>query len=549
VDLLRNPKYNKGLAFSEQEREQLRLVGLLPPGVMPQSDQVERVMRNLAVLSDPLSKYTHLMGLQERNYRLFYNVLHDHIDELLPIVGSPTVGKACKNYGLIFRRPRGLFLSMKDRGRIHHIMNHWPETRVHHIVVTDGENVLGQGDLGIQGMGVAVSKLALMVACAGITPHECLPVCIDVGTDNEELLQDKFYFGLRHRRIRGEPYDEFIEEFMEAAKQRFGESVCITFKDMKYENANQLLMQHRANHPVYNDDLQGTATVALAGLLATFGKGSLKDQTFLMVGAGEAGTIISDLLVYALTRFHQLSIPEARSRIWLYDSKGLVVRDRMHDLQDHKMPFAQGGEMCSSLLEAVNRLKPSVMIGTSTTANSKAKTFTKEIIEAMAKHNKNPVVFALSGRSTALSAEETQECTAQDAYDWSNGRVTFLGGAQEPPVRCPTDGNLKDIRCAHSVYVYPGVALGMRLANSVGVRDEMFLAAAEALAEQVTDEDRAVGAIYPPLSRIREISAKVAAAVAGKAYEMELARNLPRPRNLQWTARDMMYQLSYRKYR
>eukprot|EP00959_Pyramimonas_sp_CCMP1952_P457058 9474232-Pyramimonas_sp.AAC.1 len=192
---------------------------------MPQSDQVERVLRNLDALKDPLGKYTHLMGLQERNYRLFYNVLHDHIDELLPIVGSPTVGQACKNYGLIFRRPRGLFLSMKDRGRIHHLLNHWPETRVHHIVVTDGENVLGQGDLGIQGMGVAVSKLALTVACSGITPHECLPVCIDVGTDNEELLQDKFYFGLRHRRIRGDAYDELIEEFMEAVKQRFGESV------------------------------------------------------------------------------------------------------------------------------------------------------------------------------------------------------------------------------------------------------------------------------------------------------------------------------------
>eukprot|EP00241_Pyramimonas_parkeae_P004135 CAMPEP_0114237652 /NCGR_PEP_ID=MMETSP0058-20121206/7505_1 /TAXON_ID=36894 /ORGANISM="Pyramimonas parkeae, CCMP726" /LENGTH=609 /DNA_ID=CAMNT_0001349709 /DNA_START=72 /DNA_END=1902 /DNA_ORIENTATION=+ len=550
VDLLRNPKYNKGMAFSEQERDHLHLRGLMPPVQLSQTLQMERVMANVRSIDNKLEKYNHLMALQERNHRLFYKVLHDNIDELLPVVGFPTVGMACQKYGLIFRRPRGLFLSMADRGRVHSILTNWPETRVKLIVVTDGERILGLGDLGLQGMGIPVSKLAWAVAAAGITPHETLPVLIDVGTDNEDLLEDKFYFGLRHRRVRGEAYDDLMDEFVDAAQRRFGEQVVFQFTAFDYVNAMRLLLRHRARAVCFNDDLQGTAAIGVSGLLEVFGREreGLGKQKYLFVGAGESGVTFADLLAYAISRYETISLFEAREKIWLFDSKGLVVRDRVEELQYHKLPYVQDHPKCDKLIDAVKALKPNVIIGTTTTSFTKAKTFTQEVCCEMAKNNEHPVIFALSGRHSTLSVEETQEVAAQDAYNWTNGKVHFLGGAQEAAVNMP-DGSTRHPRCAYTVYIYPGVALGLRLSAAHCLRDEMLLAAAECLVSQVTDEDRELGAIYPDIAKIRDISAKIAAAVACKAYHLGVARHLPMPRNLLKEAQDMMYQLNYRMYR
>jgi len=521
---------------------------LLPPVQMPQSLQVERVITNVRSIESDLDKYIHLMSLQERNYRLFYNVLLEYIEELLPVACFPTVARACQKYGLIFRRPRGLFITLADRGRIHQLLTNWPETRVKAIAVTDGERVLGLGDLGLQGMGIPVSKLAWTVAAGGFTPHETLPVLLDVGTDNPELLQDKFYLGLRHKRVRGEQYDDLMDEFVDACQKRFGEQVVFQFTAFDYINGMRLLQRHRADAVIFNDDLQGLATTALAALLESVGKANLGKSKYLFVGAGEAGTTFADLLAYAISRYECISLPEARECIYLFDSKGLVVRERVEELHYHKLPFIQDGPPCTTVMDAVKQIKPHVLIGTSTTADSKAKTFTKEVVQEMANINEKPVVFALSGRHSVSSADEKQECTAKEAYEWTDGRATFLGGALEGAVEL-ADGTTRVPRNSHPVYIYPGLMYGLRLCAAQQLRDDMLLAAAESLASQVTDEDRAVGAVYPSMKNIRAISAKVAAAVASKAYELGVARALPMPRNLLKRAESHMYQVDYRKYK
>mmetsp|Transcript_37902 Transcript_37902/g.52627 ORF Transcript_37902/g.52627 Transcript_37902/m.52627 type:complete len:622 (-) Transcript_37902:379-2244(-) len=550
-DLMRSPRYNKGLAFSQEERDHLHLRGLLPPQHITLDQQMERVMTNVRTIENPLDKYTYLMALQERNQRLFFHALHEHVDELLPIYGNPTVGLACQKYGTIFRRPCGIFLSMTDRGHIHSILTNWPEADIKMLVISDGERVLGLGDLGMQAMSVLGSKAAWAVAAGGIHPQECLPVIIDNGTDNPDLLADKFYFGLKHPRIRSEQYDELVDEFVEAAQKKFGNDVQLHFTDFDYVNAGRLLLRHRANASCYNDDLQGMAAVTLAGLLATIGSEELGKQRFMLVGAGEAGISIADLLTYAIARYQKISIPEARGCIWLYDSGGLVVRSRSEHLQYHKLPFVHEHPGADSLIEAIQAVKPTVMIGTSTTSYTKGGTFTRSVCEAMSQVCQGgdpPVIFALSGRFNTPNMADKQECSAQDAYDWTGGNVVFVGGGKEAPVTT-LEGKQHDIRKAHTLYIYPGIALGLRLSGSVEVHDEMILAAAEALTQQVTNEDREVGAIYPPLSKIREVSVHVAAAVAAKAYELGCARVLPEPRNLLKAAVNTMYKLDYESYR
>ncbi|KAJ9701845.1 hypothetical protein PVL29_003875 [Vitis rotundifolia] len=321
--LLRDPHHNKGLAFTEKERDAHYLRGLLPPAVLNQDLQEKRLMHNLRQYKVPLQRYMAMMDLQERNERLFYKLLIDNVEELLPVVYTPTVGEACQKYGSIFRRPQGLYISLKEKGKILEVLKNWPERSIQVIVVTDGERILGLGDLGCQGMGIPVGKLSLYTALGGLRPSACLPVTIDVGTNNEQLLKDEFYIGLKQRRATGQEYAELLHEFMCAVKQNYGERVLVQFEDFANHNAFELLAKYSKTHLVFNDDIQGTASVVLAGLIASLKLvgGSLAEHTFLFLGAGEAGTGIAELIALEISKQTKAPLEETRKKIWLVDSK------------------------------------------------------------------------------------------------------------------------------------------------------------------------------------------------------------------------------------
>ncbi|KAI5069138.1 hypothetical protein GOP47_0015439 [Adiantum capillus-veneris] len=509
IDLLRNPKYNKGMSFTKIERDRNHLHGLLPPAYMNQDLQVQRVMSNVRDTESNLQKYIFLMALQERNEKLFFRVLLNYLEELLPIVYTPTVGIVCQKYGLLFRRPRGLFISINDKGQVMELLKNWPERHLRVIVVTDGQRVLGLGDLGVQGMGIPVGKITLYSACGGISPHECLPVVIDAGTNNEALLRDPFYPGLRQRRVEGELYDDLVDEFMDAVKTRYGDKVLVQFEDFANKNAFRLLLQYRGTHLVFNGDIQAVGAVALAGIIASLPLtgGKVSDHIFLFRGAGETGTGIAELLATYISKEANISIQEARERIWLVDSKGLVVKSRMDTLENHKLPFVKDFPPHHDLISSVKAVRPTALLGLSGTANC----FTKEVCEAMANLNTRPIIFALSHPTTP-------ECTAEQAYTWTQGQCVFASGSHSPPVE--VNGRLFHAGQGNSAFVFPGIGLGCVLAGATRIRDEMFLAAADALASQVTDENRELGLVYPPLNRIRETSTHVAKAVATMAYKL-----------------------------
>ncbi|XP_047325736.1 NADP-dependent malic enzyme-like [Impatiens glandulifera] len=537
--LLRDPHYNKGLAFTEQERDAHYLRGLLPPSISSQALQEKKLMHNLRQYDVPLQRYIAMMDLQERNERLFYKLLIDNVEELLPVVYTPTVGEACQKYGSIFRRPQGLFISLKEKGKILEVLKNWPEKSIQVIVVTDGERILGLGDLGCQGMGIPVGKLSLYTALGGVRPSACLPITIDVGTNNEKLLNDEFYIGLKQRRATGQEYAELLEEFMSAVKQNYGEKVLIQFEDFANHNAFELLSKYRTSHLVFNDDIQGTASVVLAGLVSALKLtgGALSDHTFLFLGAGEAGTGIAELIALEISKKTNIPVEETRKKIWLVDSKGLLVSSRKESLQHFKKPWAHEHEPVKTLLEAVKAIKPTVLIGTS----GVGKTFTKDVIEAIASFNKKPVIFSLSNPTSQ------SECTAEEAYTWSEGRAIFASGSPFDPVEY--NGKVYVPGQANNAYIFPGFGLGLIMSGTIRVHDDMLLAASEALAAQATDANYEKGLIYPPFTNIREISAQIAAKVAAKAYELGLASRLPRPDNLVKFAESCMYSPVYRYYR
>eukprot|EP00252_Welwitschia_mirabilis_P004892 TRINITY_DN1522_c0_g1_i3.p1 TRINITY_DN1522_c0_g1~~TRINITY_DN1522_c0_g1_i3.p1 ORF type:complete len:643 (-),score=85.83 TRINITY_DN1522_c0_g1_i3:418-2223(-) len=537
--LLRDPVYNKGLAFTDKERDTHYLRGLLPPAFLSQGLQEKRIMNIIRQYNTPLQKYMAMMDLEGRNQSLFYKILVDHVEELLPVVYTPTVGEACQKYGSIFRRPQGLYISLKEKGKILDVLRNWPEKNVKVIVVTDGERILGLGDLGCQGMGIPVGKLALYTALGGVNPSECLPITIDVGTNNESLLSDEFYIGLRQNRARGQLYDELLEEFMTAVKQAYGEKVLIQFEDFANHNAFKLLAKYRSSHLVFNDDIQGTAAVVLAGLIASLKLtgGTLADHTFLFLGAGEAGTGIAELIALEISKQGNVSVEEARKKIWLVDSKGLIVQSRMESLQHFKQPWAHEHEPCATLLDAVKSIKPTVLIGSS----GAGKTFTEEVIETVSSFNEKPVILALSNPTSQ------SECTAEEAYAWSGGRAVFASGSPFDPV---TIGDQEFVPGqANNAYIFPGLGLGLVMSGTIRVHEDMLLAASEALAQQVTEEHLAQSLIYPPFRNIRKISANIAAGVAAKSYELGLATSLPRPKDLISFAESRMYTPNYSTYR
>lgn len=528
--LLRDPLLNKGTAFSEQEREALGLRGLLPPCVSTMQAQAARVLTNLRSLPTDLEKYVALNALHDRNEALFFRVVCDNIDEIQPLIYTPTVGLACQKYGQIYQRPRGMFISAKDRGHIAEVLKNWPY-KAKLIVVTDGERILGLGDLGANGMGIPVGKLSLYSACAGVHPELCLPILLDVGTNNEEFLSDPHYIGLRQKRLTGEAYDALIDEFVTAARATFP-GVLIQFEDFANHSAFRLLHKYRHDACVFNDDIQGTAAVALAGLFSALRiKGAkLSDQKLLFLGAGEAATGIADLVVSAMMA-EGSSEAEALKRNWLVDSRGLVVSGRA-GLSGHKLRYAHDQAEIGDFLTAIKTLKPTAIIGVAAVGGA----FTPEVLRTMAELNEQPIVFALSNPTSKA------ECSAEEGYRYTDGRALFACGSPYDPVTI--NGKTFVPRQGNNSYIFPGVGLGAIASGTRLVTDEMFMAAAHALADCVGKDDLEQGSLYPALPRIREVSAKIAAAVAEVAYQGGLTDG-PAPNDLAAFVQSQMYDPHY----
>jgi malate dehydrogenase (oxaloacetate-decarboxylating)(NADP+) len=528
--ILRDPMLNKGTSFTEQERDALGLRGLLPAHVFSMKAQAERVVTNLRSLPDDLQKYVMLNSLHDRNEALFFRVVCDNIDEIQPLIYTPTVGLACQRFGHIFQRPRGLFIGANDRGRTAELLGNWPYS-AKLIVVTDGERILGLGDLGANGMGIPVGKLSLYSACAGVHPELCLPVMLDVGTNNEALLNDPYYIGLRQKRLNGGAYDELIDEFVTAARETFP-GVLIQFEDFANHSAFRLLHKYRDRIPVFNDDIQGTAAVALAGLLSALrvSGGKLTDQRLLFLGAGEAATGIADLIVSAMVA-QGASEAEARRRNWLVDSRGLVVRNRS-GLTEHKLRYAHDHAPIGGFLTAIQTLKPTAIIGVAAVGGA----FTPEVLQTMARLNDRPIVFALSNPTSKA------ECSAEEAYRHTGGRALFACGSPYDPVEL--NGMTYVPRQGNNSYIFPGVGLGAIASGARLVTDEMFMTAAHTLAHLVNKADIEQGSLYPALPRIREVSAHIAVAVAEVAYKRGLATGQA-PKDVRAYIRSQMYDPRY----
>ena len=535
VELLHDPVLNKGTAFTEAERDRLGLRGLLPPRVSTQEVQVARVLENIRRKTSDIEKYIFLISLQERNENLFYRVVMENLEEMMPLIYTPTVGQGCQEFGHIFRRPRGLYITYKDRGRVRQLLRNWPYRDIRMIVVTDGERILGLGDLGANGMGIPVGKLSLYTACAGIHPTQCLPVTLDVGTNNETLLKDPLYIGVPERRLRGAAYDELVDEFVTGVQEIFPKA-CIQLEDFGNTNAFRLLHHYRNRACTFDDDIQGTAGVALAGVYSALRitGDKLSDHKFLFLGAGEAGIGIGDLIVTGLME-EGMTEAEARLKCWFVDSKGLVVKGRT-DLVEHKLPYAHDHVSVTDFQAAVESLKPTALIGVS----GMPRTFTKPVVEAMARLNRRPILFALSNPTSK------SECTAEEAYTWSEGRAIFASGSPFPPVMykgkafVPGQGN--------NAYIFPGVGLGVIASEAARVTDEMFFVAAKTLADLVTEDDLGEGRIYPSLTRIRDVSAAIATAVANLAFQRGLT-TMSRPVNLAAHVKAQMYEPTYKEGR
>ncbi|ETW03349.1 hypothetical protein H310_04840 [Aphanomyces invadans] len=509
-DIMRSPSLNKGLEFTPGQRAAQNLRGLLPSAVWTREQHLEHAMLQLRSKATPLEKYIFMQSMQDNNEELYYRMLVHYTHELMPIVYTPTVGKACQEFSHIYRQtPRGLYISINDVGHVRELLDNWPEHDIRAIVFTDGERILGLGDLGINGMGIPVGKLALYTACAGVHPRHCLPVTLDVGTNTQSILDDPFYMGLKQKRDRTEKYDQLVDEFMQAAKAKYGPHVLLQFEDFGNTNAFRLLHRYQNTHCTFNDDIQGTACVVLGGLYAAekLTKKPLADHTFVFMGAGEAGTGIADLIAMAIAKEANSTVEEARRRIFLVDSRGLVTKDRYESLQHHKLHYAHDQPAAATLLETVQRIKPSVLIGVSTIAHS----FSKEICEFMAATNERPVIFALSNPTSKA------ECTAEEAYTYTNGTCVFASGSPFHPVTL--NGHTYVPGQGNNAYVFPGIGLGVVAAGLTRVDDNMMLIAAQTLADKVTDADLATGSVYPPLSSIRQVSLDIAAAVADYGHK------------------------------
>ena len=533
VDILHDPRLNKGTAFTPEERENLGLHGLLPPRIMSVDEQLARVYENYSYKSPDLMKYIYLLGLLDRNETLFYMLLERHLEELMPIVYTPTVGLACQKYSRIFRQPRGLCISLDDLGAVDKLLSNWPYKDIRIIVVTDGERILGLGDLGLNGMGIPVGKLSLYVAAAGIEPCQTLPVTLDVGTNNEELLEDSLYLGLTRKRERGETYDQLVDEFVWAVHERWPQCL-IQFEDFGSSNAFRLLEKYRDRTLVFNDDIQGTGAVVFAGLLGALRitRQPLTEQRIVFLGAGEAGIGIAKAIITGLSEAG-LDETAARERFWFVDSKGLVTKDRYDQLAAHKKPFARDDKPIGRLVDVVEHVRPTILLGVS----GQSGMFSEEVVKTMARHVERPIIFALSNPTSKA------ECTAEQAYSWTEGRVIFASGSPFDPV--VLNGQTFRPGQGNNAYIFPGVGLGALVARARRVTDSMFHQAALTLAEAVPDSMLDQGCIYPSLDDLQTVSLAIAASVAREAYRLGIA-TAPEPADLSQAVRDYTWQPKYR---
>ena len=530
--LIYNPRRNKGTAFSKAERKKYGLDGILPDEVESMETQILRVQGQVDNLNKPINKYIYLTGLLDTNETLFFKTIISDPAKFMPLVYTPTVGEACQRLGHIARRPRGLFISIKNKNKIESILKNWPVKDVRFAVVTDGQRILGLGDLGICGMGIPIGKLALYTACAGVPPEHTLPIILDAGTDNENFLNDPLYPGLKQKRIKGKQYDDFIEAFVKAITKVYPK-ICIQWEDFAGVNAIRILEKYRERICTFNDDVQGTAAIAVAGFIAISRllKKSFKDQKFLFLGAGAAAFGIADMLVKKFQK-DGLSRDEALNNIWMFDVNGLLVKSRT-DLADHQKYFAHDAEPSNNFAESILKIKPTAIIGVSTVGGA----FSQKVIENMSSINERPIIFPYSNPTSH------SECTAEQAYQWSKGKAIFASGSPFAPVTyqgktfIPGQGN--------NVFIFPALGMAIFATEAKRVTDEMLLVASEAVADQIKNEDFEKGLIYPPIKNIREVSKNVAIKVAEEIFRSGLAR-VKKPKNLEKFIKSKMYEPLYK---
>jgi malate dehydrogenase (oxaloacetate-decarboxylating)(NADP+) len=533
TDLLHDPALNKSTAFTEAERQALGLVGLVPDVTESEDLQLKRVLLQLSHKTSDIDRYIYLVNLLDHDETLFYRTVMSDPARFLPIVYDPTIGEACLKFGHIFRGPRGMYLSIKRRGHVKEILRNWPVKDVRFICVTDGGRILGLGDLGANGMGIPIGKLQLYTAAAGVPPQGLLPMYLDAGTNNEQYLNDPLYMGLRERRPSTEDLYSFVDEFVEAVQEVFPKC-CIHFEDWTGVDAVHLLSRYRDKACVYNDDVQGTAGITLAGMInATKLKGTqLKDEKYLFLGAGSAGIGLANLLCSALVD-QGMTLQDAQSRVHMFDVNGLLESTRT-DLVDFQLPYAHPHAPTRDFVAAIESIQPSTIIGVSTIGGA----FTKEVVEAMTRINARPVILALSNPT------EHAECTAEQAYTWSGGKAIYAAGVQFPPVHL--NGTTYLPGQANNFYIFPAVGMAIYATQAKRVSDEMFIEAAKAVADQVAPELLKQGLLYPLQANILETEIQTAARVAKLVFDSGLA-GVERPADMVAFIRQHVYTPAYQK--
>jgi len=531
IELLYDPSLNKSTAFTETEKKALGLVGLVPDVTETEELQLQRVNLQLAQKPTDLERYIYLMNLLDHNETLFYRTVMSDPARFLPIVYDPTIGEACLKFGHIYRQARGMYLSITRRGKVKDVLKNWPEKDVRFICVTDGGRILGLGDLGANGAGIPIGKLQLYTACAGVPPQYLLPMYLDAGTNNEQYLHDALYLGMRKPRPATEDLYSFVDEFVQAVQEVFPKC-CIHFEDWTGKDAVHLLERYRDKYCVYNDDVQGTAGITLAGMInAAKVKGTkLKDEKYLFLGAGSAGIGLADLLCSALVA-QGMSLKEAQSRVYMFDINGLLVSTRK-DLFDFQLPYAHQHAPTRDFVAAIDSIKPTTIIGVSTIGGA----FNQKVIEAMSKINERPVILALSNPT------EHAECTPEQAYTWSKGKAIYAAGVQFPPVHY--NGQTFLPGQANNFYIFPAVGMAIFATQAKRVTDEMFIEAGQAVADQVPSDLLKQGLLYPLQSNILESEIQTAARVAKLVFDSDLA-TVPRPTDMIAFIRKHVYKPEY----
>lgn len=535
--LLLDNAATKGMAFTEEERMDLNILGLLPPAHRTQDVQVKAALNFVNNIGDNLTKYIYLRNLKDYNERMFYKTLAENVEALMPIVYTPVVGLACQKFSHTYLRPRGLYVTINDLGRVKKVIANWPHDSVHATVVTDGERILGLGDLGANGIGISIGKLSLYTALAGIPPHTVLPVCLDVGTNNKSLLEDPFYIGLRHERVDGDKYFQLLDEFMEAVVERFGRSCLIQFEDFANSKAFHILEKYRGRYCTFNDDIQGTASVCVSGLMsaARLASSHIKDHTFLFFGAGEANLGSATLLVETLID-DGLTKEEAMDKIWMMDADGLVVEGRdTSNWNGHKKAMIRKGPMMNNFHEILDLVKPTALIGASAATGA----FTDAVLKKMTTFAERPIIFALSNPNSKA------ECTAAQAYEHTRGRCIFASGSPFEPVEF--QGKTYTTGQGNNAYIFPGIALAVMAAQAPIIPDKTFIVASKALSDQVLDSELEAGLVYPRISRIREVTLHVASNVMNYFYSEGLTNYHFEPKDKLNFLRDIQYDYNYDK--